>query len=681
MVAVLSKEPDWTPLPATTPSSIRRLLRRSLEKDRRRRLSDMADARLEIDEALAAPVGGEGVAVPAALAVPPRPLWRRALPLLLTAVVVGLLTAIGAWSLRPSTPAAPITRFPLTLPEGLQFASTGRQVLAMSPDGSQIAYIANQHLYLRSMGDLQPRPIPGAETLGAGLAFSPDGQSIAFNSLAPDEPQALKIIAVNGGTAVRVCEIGPLYDMSWGGEGILLGQGSKGILQVLPNGSGKPKTMVSVKDDELAHGPQILPGGEWVLFTLAKGVANDRWDRAQIFAQSLKSGQRKMLIDGGSDARYVPTGHIVFAVGGRLFAAPFDVRRLEVTGERVPIVQGVKRSGGLTAMVGTITGTAYFSFSDTGTLIYIPGSVSTTSARSNLVLIDRKGVPEQLKLPADSYQAPRVSPDGKRIVVGTDDGKEAIVWIYELSGTGGRRQLTFGGRNRFPIWADNQRVAFQSDREGDLGIWWQRSDGTSPAVRLTKADEGTSQIPESWSPRGDRLLVSLVKGTGYALSTLSLPDKNLLPFGDVRSQVPTDAVFSSDGLWVAYQSGSTNSTTLLWVEPYQRTDTKYQIGTGSAHHPLWSRGGKELFYVPYAGEPVVAGVSTEPSFSVGDPSRLPTLGVEAGATVSRNYDETRDGRLLRVIDAGQTQSGGASAPQIQVVLNWFEELKARVPAK
>src|SRR5207249_3113224 len=127
-----------------------------------------------------------------------------------------------------------------------------------------------------------------------------------------------------------------LYDMSWSSDGIVLGQGSQGSVRV--SESGAKQTLVSVKEDELAHRPQILPGGEFVLFTLAKGVASDRWDRSQIVVQSLKSNQRKILINGGSDARYVPTGHIVYAVGGVLFAAPFDVRRLEI-GAGVQIVE------------------------------------------------------------------------------------------------------------------------------------------------------------------------------------------------------------------------------------------------------------------------------------------------------------------------------------------------------
>ena len=203
----------------------------------------------------------------------------------------------------------------------------------------------------------------------------------------------------------------------------------------------------------------------------------------------------------------------------------------------------------------------------------------------------------------------------------------------------------------------------------------------SLAERLTKADEGSSHVPESWSPLGDRLLVIIVKGAGNALWTLSMPDKKLGAFGDVHSQIPTDAVFSPNKRWIAYQSGR-NSMHSLYVEPFPRTGAQHQISNGNAHFPLWSRDGKELFYVPERGEPVVVRVATKPSFSVGDPIQLPTLGVEAGAGFSRNYDVTPDGtRLIRVIDAGQTQSGTPAAPQIQVVLNWFEELKARVPTR
>jgi hypothetical protein len=207
---------------------------------------------------------------------------------------------------------------------------------------------------------------------------------------------------------------------------------------------GKPEQLVSVKDDELAHGPQMLPGGQAVLFTLAKGIGvADRWDKAQLVVHSLKSGETKGSRRSGADARYVPTGHMVYAVGGTLFAVPFNLAGLEVTGGPVPAVEGVLRASLMT------TGSVHFSFSNVGSAIYIPGS----AGQQDLALIDRKGVVESLRLPPSAYESPRISPDGTRVAIESDDGKDAIVWVYDLAGASAMRRLTFGGRNRFPVWS------------------------------------------------------------------------------------------------------------------------------------------------------------------------------------------------------------------------------------
>ena len=334
--------------------------------------------------------------------------------------------------------------------------------------------------------------------------------------------------------------------MSWGDEGIVFGQGGGGILRVSPNG-GKPEVLVRVKDGEFAHGPQVLAGGDVVLFTLATGTAGDRWDKAQIVVQSLRSGERKLLIEGGSDARYVPTGHIVYAVGGSVFAVRFDLSRLEVVGGPTPIVEGVRRGGG-----GGNPATAHFSISATGSLVYIPGPASFTgsAAQRDLAFVDRNGQVVPLKLPPGPYEVPRISPNGARVAFGSDDGKEANVWIYELSGTTSMRRLTLVGANRFPIWStDSQRVAFQSDREGDRGIFWQRADGTGAAERLTKPEQGESHVPESWSPMADTLLFARTKDSRVSLSTLSLRDKKVESFGNIESLGSMDPVFSPDGRW------------------------------------------------------------------------------------------------------------------------------------
>ncbi|MGH9660212.1 MAG: hypothetical protein ACRD96_16805 [Bryobacteraceae bacterium] len=319
----------------------------------------------------------------------------------------------------------------------------------------------------------------------------------------------------------------------------------------------------------------------------------------------------------------MPTGHIVYAVAGTLFAVAFDERRLEVTGQAAPVVEGVRHS--------PATGAAQFSVSNTGSLVFIPGPASPTGDLRDLVLIDRKGGVERLKLPRGGYESPRISPNGRQVAFSTVDTKEAIVWIYDLSGTSARRRLTFGGRNRFPIWsADGQRVAFQSDRDGAPGIYWQRADGADTAERLTTPEPGTSHIPESWSPKGDRLSFSAITVSNASLWMVSLQDKKAAPFGEVRSSLPLNSAFSPDGRWVAYTFRS-RETVNVFVEPFLVTGAKYQVSKDNgSRRPIWSPDGKALFYQTAEGL-VVVSVSTQPSFTVGNPEALSVKGVSTSA--------------------------------------------------
>ena len=436
VAAVLMKEPDWDALPADTPPHIRALLRRCLQKDVQKRVPHIGVARLEIDDP-----PSRNVSAFIAEPVPPGPLWRRAMPAAVGMLLAAGITSATWWGFAPEPPARIVTRFPFTLPDGQNFTNAGRHVLAISPDGTQMVYVANQRLYLRTMSDLEARAIVGIDGTAAVInpVFSPDGRSIAFFN---GGDQTIKRIAVAGGAAVTIASSGNPIGMSWGVDGILFGD-EKGVMRVSPNG-GTPEAIVSVHPDDVAYGPQMLPGGKAVLFTLAKTSGADRWDKAQVVVQSLASGERRTLIEGGSDARYLPTGHLVYALGGVVFAIPFDAQRLEVSGGPVSIVEGVARAP------VTATGAAQFSVSANGSLVYVPGPVSIASGAIELALFDRKGVAAPLKVPAGSIQHPRASPDGKQVVFVTDDEKEAVVWVYELSGATSMRRLTFDGRNRVP---------------------------------------------------------------------------------------------------------------------------------------------------------------------------------------------------------------------------------------
>ena len=667
MASVLVREPDLAWVPQNLNPRLHDLLRRCLEKNPRRRWQAVGDVRAELETIAADP---HRHAVGAAAGADSRPLWRRAVPFLATAVLASGLTGIAAWAGRPSPPP-PVARFTIALPEGQQFTSAGRQLVDISPDGAQIVYVANQQLYLRPVSALHPRPITGAGGAGGVLdpTFSPDGRFIVFWS---GSEQALKRIAVEGGTAVTLCPTTRPYGVSWHGDMILVGQGSGGILRVHEEG-GTPELLITVKPDEQAYGPELLPDGETVMFTLATGATAEKWEKSKIITHSLKTGARRVIIDGGSDARYVPTGHLVYARSGVLLATRFDPGRLSTSGSPVAVVEGIRRSD------NGQTGAAQFSISNNGAVAYVPGLLSGSSPRGDLAFVDRSGAIEKLKVPSSLYERPRVSPDGTRVALGSGDATAANIWIYELSGASAIRQLTFGGQNRFPLWtADSQRIVFQSDREGDLGIFWQRADGTDTPRRLTRPENGASHVPESWSRTEERLLFGSSTGSGFSLWTLSLPEGKLEPVRDVRSSgAPLNAVWSHDGRWIAYSVGEGKGIIGIFVEPFPVTGAKYRVANGIS--PVWSPDGKELFHMGVAGALYVTRVSIERGFGFTEPVRIPIDRVfSAGPTSGRDYDIMPDGRrLIAIVPPGEGQA--ALPEQIEVVLNWFEDLKRQVP--
>jgi len=306
------------------------------------------------------------------------------------------------------------------------------------------------------------------------------------------------------------------------------------------------------------------------------------------------------------------------------------------------------------------------------------------------MLGDRNGAAVPLPLAPDLYAHPRVSRDGSRLAVGIDNGQEANVWIYELAGTSALRRLTFGGHNRFPIWsADGQWVAFQSDREGDLAVFRQRADGSSVMPeRLTKPDQGAAHVPESSSPDGRRLMFAVNKDSTFSLQTLSLDDRKATPFGEVLSAEPIGAVFSPDGRWVAYHSNpqrgaaSTSPNRGVYVQPFPPTRAQYQIPSSrNIFHPVWRSDRAALFYIAGAGRLAEVSLQTGPSFTFGRTVDLPgTLMPDSRSSEVRDYDILPDGRFIGFV-AGRDTSENAGKPEIRLVLNWFEELRQRVPVR
>ena len=689
LASVLKDELTWQALPPDVPEPVRRLLRRCLEKDPKRRLRDIGEARLTLEDPASSESTTRG---PIAAAPGPRAatsLWRRAMPIAATAVIVAAIAGVLMWRLRPPSAASPIvTRFPIVLSDDQQITRASLGTIAVSPDGSQIVYVANRQLYLRSMGDVEARPIPGTNVDAASPFFSPDGRWVGFFSFADS---LLRKIAIGGGPPLTLCRADPVWSATWDGDTIVFASGTRGIMRVSANG-GEPEVVVKIGPGEAADGPQMLDGGRVLLFALATEAGAERWDRAQIIVQSMASGERHVLVRGGSAARYLPTGlgsptraernggHLVYAVGSSLLAVPFDVTRLEVRGAPVPIVEQVARSLN-SALQG---GVAQYDVSATGMLAYVPAGLSGVSLPKALAFAGRDGKIRTLDLPARPYIHPRLSPDGRQLVVGTDDGRDANVWVYDLKAGGSLRRLTFGGRNQFPIWTrDGRFITFQSDREGDAAIFRQQADGSGPAERLTKPDAGVRHEPESWSPDGKTLSMNLIRAGNQSVWTTTT-DAAAKPqaFADTVA-VEKHSSFSPDGRWLAYMSINEGNSE-VFIQPFPPTGAKYQISTGGGRTPAWSPDGRQLFFHSISlNRFVVVDIRAEPGLTLGTPVPLPIEGA-IHPLAQRNYDVTPDGKQLIVVlpaQAAQSDPSRRASEQINVVLNWTEELKARAPVK
>ena len=432
--------------------------------------------------------------------VPQRSRWRRALPIVAALGVGVLLTTAAAWRLWPAPAPAPVTRFSYRLPEGQVFRPTSRRIIAVSPDGRRFVFGTGTAQYMRSLEELEARVIASpADGVMSTPFFSPDGKWFGYSYAGQ-----LKRLAVGGGAPVVICTVvvAPI-GVSWESDGTILFGQPAGISRVSATG-GTPAVVIPAQNGAQLTSPQLLPGGDTVLFT-ERPAGNTAIDGTRIVAQTISTGARKILVESGVEARYLATGHLVYVVGNVLMGVAFDARRLAVTGGAVPLVQRVMRS------FGSTSDAANYDVAADGTLVW---AYSTTSVGSNawqLGVSDRAGKLTPLALPSGPYETPRMSPDGTRVAVGVADAKQAYVAIYDLDGKSALRRLTFGGNSRYPVWSrDGQRVTFQSDREGDLALFWQRADGTAQPERLTKPEKGTAHIPASWSPQDETLLFVVV---------------------------------------------------------------------------------------------------------------------------------------------------------------------------
>ncbi len=655
LAAVLRADPDWQALPPGTPPSVRRLLRRCLEKDRKKRLRDIADGLADLD--------APEEALPKAVEVR-RPAWLLwAAAAALAAGVIALAWVIVSRP-RAQAPAA-VSRWTVTLPEAAV------SDVALSRDGTHMVYAgptaAAEALMVRTMDQHDLRPLPGTAA-AVGPVFSPDGRWVAYF-----EGQKLLKIAFAGGPPVTICQAPNQRGRTWGDDNtIVFGTTDSGLMRVSAAG-GQPKTLTTPdrRKGEMAHQwPWFLPGAQAIVFTILTGASTES---SQIAVLDLKRGTYRTIVNGGSNARYAPSGHLVFGRGGELLAAPFDARKLEITGPEVPMIRDIGYG---------VLGTVRFAFSDAGLLVYLGGD--QMSPNRTLDWVDSQGHRQPSGLPARLYGDISLSPDGHRVAasVGGWTGPEANIWIGDLD-RGMLTRLTSGAYDISPVWSpDGRRVLFGSFTSGKWLLRLAAADGSgTPGVSL----EGRTQLtPLSWSANPP-LLLYLARDSGLMrISAVPAPadgvagtSRGLFQEGLGDSQ--GDAQISRDGRWIAYASNESGRFE-IYVRPFPAMSTKLPISTSGGESPRWSASGRQLFYRDAVNNQLMAvDVETAQDFHAGRPRPLFPLystGASTNTGLYKGWDVTADGKRFLVINAPGAETG----VKLQAVVNWFEELRRRAPA-
>jgi Tol biopolymer transport system component len=665
VAAVLSREPDWEALPEAAPSHVRALLRRCLQKDSLRRLRDIGDARIELEEAPAEPWKPSGAEVPAV-----RPTPRLALIGAACLVVGAAAAGLLAWSLRPQLTPPAVARFAIQLPPNQVLPPTGNSV-AISPDGTRVAFVGTgggrTQIYVRELAGLEVKAVPG--TAGGGSPFfSPNGQWLAFRSIAGG--RTVKKVALSGGAPVTIADVEVFSGADWGAdETILLPTQLPGGVQRVPAAGGTPQRVTELdlkKEEKLHYAPQLLPGGEAVLFSSSR-AGMDSYDEARIELQVLATGERRVLVDGGTCARYSPTGQILYARAGALLAVPFDVRRLEVTGPPVPVLEGV--------LMGLSHPAAHYGLSANGTLVYAPGA--GLGGERTVVWVDRQGREERLPLPPRMYLHPRISPDGRQIAIEIE-GPVHDFYSYEM-GRGVLTKMSLEGSSHWPVWTpDGSRITYRKWGPGGFTMWWMPADRSAEAERLTAI--GIMQSGASWSPDGKVLAFTQVStDTGADVHLLPIEDSQRRPVPFAQSKFAEGSPkFSPDGRWIAYTSNESGRNE-IYVQSYPGPGPKVQVSADGGMDAVWKRNGGEL-YCRNGDRMMVVSVMTHPAFTASTPRMLwqgrYALGTSSACgppgPSSSNYDVTPDGQHFLMIKDSETE---VLPNDVHVVLNWTEELK------
>jgi serine/threonine-protein kinase len=657
IAAVLRGEPQWSALPSATPGRIRVMLERCLQKDSRQRLRDAGDVRIEIDDA-----GADEAATPSA--------QRRGTPVAMVfALLAGAVFATALWWIFRG--ASEETRSPLHLSFALPYPTAtildinAGHRMAISPDGRKIVYVVRRGektlLFLRLLGEPEGKLIDGPDNVRAPF-FSPDSEWIAYG-----QGEELQKVAVSGGSPVTICQLSStaFYGGDWGADNtiVFVPDFNGGLWSVSANG-GTPKQIskTDVEKDRVSYGdPQVLPAGRGVMFTLTSGHAAVQSD-LDIAVLSPGSSEPRILIHGGSNARYLPTGQIVYARDGVLLSVGFDSSKLQVIGTPVTVMKGLEK----------IWSGSDYSVSDTGTLVYAPDL-----GPKNVLLfasVDLKGNMQPLMVPLPNTAEFSLSPDGRHIAarlwaVANDD-----IWVYDLA-VGTPQRLTFEPLDEIsPVWTpDGKRIAFGT-RTGK--IFWKSSDGTGQREELTSGDN--PRYPLSFSRDGKFMAFAEMHPSRKG-------DIWLMPLDGDRKPRPLlttnaderEAKFSPDSRWLAYASNETGQDQ-IYIRSVGEVSGRKQLSSDGGTAPIWAPNNRDIYFLK--GEQLLTVSIDGEGNPTGRDRVLFTAPTYQDARINpdgSDYGIMPDGQHF-VFKMGQVASG---ATYYNVVLNWFEELKQHVPGK